>query len=243
MIVVIGSPLFVPGSADEPSAAGGLASVIAATAAAGGRRVELVGRVGEDPAGEATLLALARAGVGHVATLRDPARPTRALAPAASTGDEATGPDQGAATLEAIILEDRTGLDALLGIDDEGEGGTSLGPRGTATLDPGDLQLALRYLDGSSVVVVAEPFDRSGLAIAAEGAAYAGAVLIVLVPAEDDGRDAPADAIVLEAPGSDPDGAFARTVGTLAAALDRGADPAAALAAAVSAQGWQSAEG
>ena len=146
------------------------------------------------------------------------------------------------ATVEALILGDGAAEDVRPDPNGADEGGTSLGPRGSATLDPDDLQLALRYLDGFSVVVVAEPFDPPGLAIAAEGAAYAGAALIVLVPADDDGRDAPAEATVFEAPGSDPDGVFARTVGGLAAELDRGAEPAAALAAAVAAQGWLPAE-
>ena len=57
--------------------------------------VQLVGRVGEDPAGEATLLALARDGIGHVATLRDPARPTPALAAAVTAGPEPGRPRRG----------------------------------------------------------------------------------------------------------------------------------------------------
>ncbi len=238
MIVVIGSPLFVPGDGSEPSGAGGLPAAIATAAAAAGRRVELVGRVGEDPAGEATLLALARAGVGHVATMRDPTRPTRALAPVPAT-DDPLDPDGAAAGIEALLLHEEFGTDDPIVPAAEGEGGTSLGPRGSATLDPGDLQLALRYIDGFSVVVVAEPLEPAGIAIAADGAAFAGAALLVLVPPDDDGRDAPATATVLEAPPSDPDGAFARTVGTLAAELDRGGDPAAALASAVASQGWQ----
>ena len=239
MIIVIGSPLFVPGDGGEPSRAGGLPASIATAAAAAGRRVELVGRVGEDPAGEATLLALTRAGVGHVATLRDPTRPTQALAPPAPAPDDPLDQDSAAAGIEALLLDDESGTDDPTVRTAEGEGGTSLGPRGSATLDPGDLQLALRYLDGFSVVVVAEPLEPAGIAIAADGAAFAGAALLVLVPPDDDGRDAPATATVLEAPPSDLDGAFARTVGTLAAELDRGGDPAAALASAVASQGWQ----
>ena len=38
--------------------------------------VQYVGRVGDDAAADAVLQDLARAGVGHVAILRDPARPT-----------------------------------------------------------------------------------------------------------------------------------------------------------------------
>jgi hypothetical protein len=46
---------------------------IAQAAAAAGTRVELVGSVGDDAAGEDVALALGVAGVGHAALLRDPA--------------------------------------------------------------------------------------------------------------------------------------------------------------------------
>lgn len=44
--------------------------------AAAGRETQIVGRVGDDASADAVLQDLARAGVGHVAILRDPARPT-----------------------------------------------------------------------------------------------------------------------------------------------------------------------
>ena len=70
MIVVVGTPAWRP---TEPAAPAGLACGIALAAAAHGAAVELVGRTGDDPAGDALLIALAHAGVGHVARLRDPA--------------------------------------------------------------------------------------------------------------------------------------------------------------------------
>ena len=70
MIVVIGAMSL---RGDEPS---GLAARTAAAAAKEGSRVELISKVGDDPTGDALLLALARAGVGHVAVLRDTAFPT-----------------------------------------------------------------------------------------------------------------------------------------------------------------------
>ena len=97
MIVVIGS-LALGGSDAEPVAAG-LAGRAARAAASAGARVEVVSKVGEGPDGDAVLIALARAGVGHVATLRDAThRTTRVGAPddgatldedptAAGTGD------------------------------------------------------------------------------------------------------------------------------------------------------------
>ncbi len=73
----------------------------------------------------------------------------------------------------------------------------------------------------------------------ADAVAYNQASLIVLLPVGADGQALPADAIALEVPAHDPDGVFARTVGEFAVELDRGADPADALASVVSAQGWQ----
>ena len=122
---------------------------------------------------------------------------------------------------------------------------TPAGPRWGRPLgaDGGDLELALRYLDGFSVAVVAEPLEPSSLEIVAEAAAYAGATLVVLAPGGADPGPIPDRAVVLEAPAIDPDGVFARTVGAFAAAVDAGTDPALALEAAAAAEGWQRAEG
>jgi hypothetical protein len=221
VIVVIGSARLRPGSAERPPQAAGLAAGIALAAGGSGREVQLVGRIGEDPAGEAILLALARAGIGHAATLRDAVHAT-AVVPATEELD----PD--------LLAEPG---------DDADNQWTSLGPPGSATLDGGDLELALRYLDGFSVVVVAEPLEASSLGIVADAAGYAGATLVVLAPGGAAHGSVPEGSIVLEAPASDPDGVFARTVGAFAAALDDGADPAGALQAVVAAEGWQRAEG
>lgn len=74
MIVVIGSP---SGRHEKTRiVAGGLAAGIAIDVAHAGRRVEIVGRIGDDEAADAVLQDLARSAVGHVAMLRDQARPT-----------------------------------------------------------------------------------------------------------------------------------------------------------------------
>ncbi|MEA2538283.1 MAG: hypothetical protein QOF11_2517 [Chloroflexota bacterium] len=220
VIVVIGSARLRPAAAERPPQAAGLAAGIALAARDAGREVQLVGRVGEDPSGEAILLALAGAGIGHVATRRDAVHST-ALVPSDEEAD-------------ADLLADPG--------DSPDTTWSSLGPPGSATLDGGDLDLALRYLDGFSVVVVAEALESSSLEIVAAAAAYAGATLVVLAPEGTPGP-APAEAIVIEAPGSDPDGVFARTVGRFAAALDAGVEPGGALEAAVAEEGWQRAEG
>ncbi len=81
MIVVVGRPGL--GAKDELDRQAGL---IAAAAAAAGARVEVVGSIGDDPAGDRVALALGRAGVGHAALLRDPAAVTpRAVGPVGPT--------------------------------------------------------------------------------------------------------------------------------------------------------------
>ncbi len=223
MIVVLGSPRYRPGSTDRPSGVAGLAAGIAAAATGAGAAVQLVGRVGEDPAGDATLLALTDLGIGHVATLRDAARPTPVEpAPIAPDPDRAGDEDPFA--------------DPADGSPDDG---TSIRPGTAATLDPDDVGLALRYLDGYRVIVVADALSRPGLDTAAEAAAYDGARLVVIVAAGDAGEPLPEGAIVIEAPLDDRDGVFARTVGAFAVALDLGTDPAAALATAVGSAGWE----
>jgi sugar/nucleoside kinase (ribokinase family) len=74
VIAVIGIPR-LQGQGEEADVAG-LAASIAIAAASAESRVELVGKVGDDASGDAALLALGRRRVGHVATLRDPARST-----------------------------------------------------------------------------------------------------------------------------------------------------------------------
>src|SRR4051812_42332685 len=73
MVVVVGVPVWRAGEARGPD---GMAARIAIAAATAGAAVELVGRVGDDPTGDALVLALSRAGVGHVAVLRDSGRET-----------------------------------------------------------------------------------------------------------------------------------------------------------------------
>ena len=88
MIVVIGQPVL--GRVDGEPVATGSTARIALAAAARGRAVQLVGKVGEDADGEALVLALAQGHVGHVAVQRDPAHPTPRVDPA---GDDAAGED------------------------------------------------------------------------------------------------------------------------------------------------------
>jgi hypothetical protein len=75
MIVVLGRPRAARSSplpdATTPVPAG-MSVAIAGAAVAAGARVELVGSIGDDDAGDAVVVGLSRAGIGHAALLRDP---------------------------------------------------------------------------------------------------------------------------------------------------------------------------
>ncbi len=215
MIAVVGVPAW---RETEPAGPAGRCSEIALAAAAKDARVELVGRAGDDPAGDALLIALARAGVGHAAMLRDPARRT----PVVTTPPEA----------DRAVLGDEPLPPAVSPV---GSGG----PR----LDVADVALGLGYVTDFRVLVVADDVPADALPAAIDAAAFAGAHLVVLVPPDGSIPAAvPSGATVLAVPGEADDGAFGAFVGAYAAALDAGAVPAEAFAAAVGDNGWGTAE-
>jgi sugar/nucleoside kinase (ribokinase family) len=214
MIVVVGLPAYAD-SPDGEKCAGGLAVEVASAAQRRGSGVELVGKVGNDGAGDAVVVALGRLGVGHAALLRDPLLPTPVLA--------AVAIDEDAPELDADAPEGR-----LLPVD----------AAARPALDAGDIDLALKFLPQARVIVLAGPLPEAAVTAAVEGAAFAGARLVVLVPAGAVPPAVPAEATVLEAP-SDDDGSFGRLVGIFAGALDSGVDPAAAFSEAVSTAGWE----
>lgn len=201
--MVVGNPL-----ARAPELGGGVGGTPARTAVAAARAgasVQLVGKAGDDPAGDAVLLALAAAGVGHVALLRDPARATpMAIDPEDADAVEGPFSDEPESIGPQVIPED---------------------PAARPSLEPADVELALRYLSDFRAIVIAEPQPDGIVAIAAEAASYTGAQL-VLVVAADSIAPVPTAALVLEAPAHDPDGAFASLLGEFAAAIDAGASGA-----------------
>ncbi len=220
-MIVVGSPLH--SSTPTGSRAAGPAVAIARAARAAGADVEIVGRIGEDPAGEAVLLDLAAAGIGHVAILRDPARPTGEIG-------EAVDPDDGA-------FDDEDPSDAVAR-----GGGPAAVMRPGPPLDAEDLDLALRYVPDYRVLVVADAMTEAALGAALRVGAWSNASIVVILPAgTGPGAGIPPDATVLEAPAHDPDDAFARMVGTYAAALDRGEPAAEAFAAVSASSGWSAA--
>ena len=175
----------------------GFAAIAALAAAERGAKVEVVTRLGDDLAGDGVLLAFARAGVGHVATLRDAGLRTRVVAD----------------TTEAFLADDGEEPEAT---DDQGSTGRS-------ALDDADVALALRYLTDYRVVVVAHPTDTGIVHEAASAAGWANAHLVVVISAAASMTDMPDAALVLSA---DPDAEdTAQRVGVYSAALDAGAEP------------------
>ena len=210
MIVVIGSTyLHGEGSTAVPD---GVAGRIALAAAADEATVELIAKIGDDPAGDALLVALALAGVGHVAVLRDAVHHT------------AQRPADADLPIEAALDPD---VDA----DDE-HAAWIAEPAGAPALDPADVGLALRYLTEYRVVVAVHA--PAGIVTEATGAAdWAGAHLVLVTdPGDPVPADVPPGALVIEAVDEPGDAsAFADRLGRYAAAVDRGIAPATAYAA------------
>ena len=233
MIVVIGLPAY-SGSAAGEGSAGGLAVEAAAAAHARGSSVELVGKVGDDGAGDAVVLALGRLGIGHAALLRDPARPTPLLSAVAAatkldSADDLAENELTAATLAGDIGDEEPPVEVeLLPAD----------PAARPGLDAGDISLAMHYLAEARVVVLAEPLPELAVAAVVEGATFAGARLVVLLSPGATPPSLPQEATLLEAPVVDA-GSFGRVVGAFAAGLDAGTDAAAAFAEAVRVSGWE----
>lgn len=227
MIVVVGQPLY---SDTATVAVAGIPAGIALAAAAGGHAVQLVGKAGEDDAGDAVVMALAKGGVGHVALLREAGRSTVHVIPPASGEVLATETEPISAAIEP---ED---------VDAPASASTPAEPSTGLALEAADVDLALRYLTDFGVLVIADPVSADVLAVAAAAATWSDARLMVLLsPGEVEPTGLPDDAIVFEAPDSDDDGAFASMVGAFAAALDDGEDPAAAFQSTVEGAGWTAA--
>jgi hypothetical protein len=214
MIVVIGLPAYAD-SPDGEKCAGGLAVEIAAAAVRRGATVELVGKVGNDGAGDAVVVALGRMGVGHAALLRDPVLPTPVFA--------APAVDEDAAELDSDLPAGR-----LLPED----------PAARPALEAADVDLALKFLPQAGVVVLSGPLPEAAVTAAVDGAAFAGARIVALMPPGTVPPVLPAEATVLETP-PDDDGSFGRMVGTFAGALDAGVDPVVAFREAVGSAGWE----
>lgn len=223
MIVVIGPLAYVPAPDGAPGAVAGLAAGIAEAAVGTGARVELATKVGDDAAGDALLIALARTGVGHAATLRDPSRPTAA---------RAVGEDDGPPLVPLDV--ETGGTDAAL----DAGGGSAMPKDAPEVLDAGDIDLALGYLLDPRVIVLAQPVTDAAAAAAAQAAAFADATLIAVVEAGASIPPSLERAIVFERDSSETE-ELATLVGRFAASIDAGSEASAAFAEARAALGWQ----
>jgi hypothetical protein len=217
MIVVVGLPVYADGP-DGEECAGGLAVEVAAAAERRGGTVELVGKVGNDGAGDAVVVALGGLGIGHAALLRDMARPTPVLTGIQREESADSAAEEPAEEPQSMLLPED--------------------PAARPALEAADVELALRFLPEASVIVLADPSAESTVEAGIQGAAFSAARLIVLVPTGGASPSVPPETTVLEAP-QDDDGSFGRLVGTFAGALDAGLDPAAAFSEAVTTSGWE----
>ncbi|HJP89111.1 MAG TPA: hypothetical protein VJ850_08765 [Candidatus Limnocylindrales bacterium] len=115
----------------------------------------------------------------------------------------------------------------LLELVSAGVGHATVTRSGATTVEPADLELALRYLPDVRVIVLVAPEDQL-LRVAAAGSSWSGAALVVIGPLDAAATMAAADAaaIVLEPPAHDPDEAFAGLVAAFARRVDAGEAPA-----------------
>jgi hypothetical protein len=225
VIVVVGSPV-LRGSGTSSGEVAGLAGQVALAAAAAGRAVQVVGKVGDDDAGDALMVALTRGGVGHAALLRDAAHST-AVQAAADPGAEAD-------------LDDAFAAD-----DGDGSPAPDAAPDGLP-LEAADIELALRYLTEFQVLVIAAPLDSRSLHSALDAAGFSGAHVIRLDASPGAGGEATAteappigvEVTAFEAPQHD-EPAFAAMVGRYAAGLDAGRTALDAFADATRGTHWE----
>jgi len=139
----------------------------------------------------------------------------------------------GDAAITALGRE-RIGHAAVLRMPSSGE------PR----LDAADIELGLRHVAECRVLVITDSLDHPALTAALEGARYHRSALVVAATQDDlpIDEELPEQTTVLAAPDED-DGAFAGLVGRYAAQLDAGRDAADAWRDALSATGWEAADG
>ena len=111
----------------------------------------------------------------------------------------------------------------LLGFAAAGVGHATVTRSAAPTVEPADLELALRYLPDVRVIVVVAP-EAALLRVAVAGSSWSGATLVVLGPLDADATNVveSSDAILLEPPAHDPDATFAGLVAAFARRIDAG---------------------
>ena len=111
----------------------------------------------------------------------------------------------------------------LLELASAGVGHATVTRSAAATIEPADLELALRYLPDVRVVVLVAP-EAALLRTAASGSSWSDAALVLVGPLGTDAAEVVdgSPAIVLEPPDRDPDEAFAGLVAAFAGRVDAG---------------------
>lgn len=130
------------------------------------------------------------------------------------------------ARVEAVgVVAEGPDGDRLLGrLARDGLGHAAVLRSAAASLEPADLGLALRYLPDLRVLVLLGVAEAL-MPAAVEGAAFAGATMLVVTTGNGAPTGLPPDAIVMQGPPNGAAGTFAGFVGHLAARLDGGASP------------------
>ncbi len=153
-----------------------------------------------------------------------------------------------------LVPGDAAWDDVLFELTEAGVGHATVVRSARGSVEPADLDLALRYLPDIRAVVIVRPSARL-LPTAIAGADFAGATLVVVGPLDAESlavleqRDASAGSggqawaaatsstappIILDPPARDPDGKFAGFIAALATRLDDGDSPEVAFRATVS---------
>jgi len=217
VIVVIGSPTALKkGKRIWPA---GRSVAVADAARTAGAEVQLVGKVGDDMAGDAIVIELGRRQIGHSAL----ARSESGLTPAATAPAEPEELDEEAATDATVEpADDLQAPEATAGLPLEAE----------------DLKLALGYLPEIRTIVVAAPLADDAAKVVVDSAEYHEAAVVALVEPDAKAPKAFGTAIVLQS-SSGPGEVFDRLVGAFAARLDQGEQPGVALRDVVAAGGWE----
>jgi hypothetical protein len=111
----------------------------------------------------------------------------------------------------------------LLDLAAAGVGHATVTRSGAATIEPADLELALRYLPDIRIIVLVAP-EAGLLRVAVAGSSWSAATLVVLGRLDTDAAAIAeaGGAIVLEPPTRDPDEAFAGLVAAFARRVDAG---------------------
>lgn len=221
---------------------------------AAGGEVQLVGKVGDDLAGDAIVIELGRRSIGHSALARAGSGLTPVVARASVGEDDADdraaddGPADDGATSEAIDLgterEAGAGADGGPAASGAADGKSSAAPPVPAgmPLEGADLKLALGYLPEIGAIVLATALPDDAVGVVADAAAYHSVPLVAVVDAGTRPGAGLEQAIVLEAPRESGD-AFDRLVGAFAVRLERGTEATAAFDEAVAAGGWERTSG